>query len=656
MNISKILLIVFMLFATGAAGAATKNSFSSPDGKIEFKLTQADDQLAGHLDVADRRIIERLPLSITINGREYPGESRIKEINLREFDLSIEPTVPTITEKIEEKCREMLIRFEAPVALRVRIYNEGVALRWETSINKDEVIVNGEEFNPNFAEDFKVYFPIPNGKEFYSHQECQFEYLPISETANLAQACAPVLFDLGQSGYMLLSDVNVSQYPGLWVKGSSGTAIRSVFPPYPLETNYADDRNSRVVKQAQYIAKTKGTRAFPWRAFLITDAAGLLDSNMFYTLAEPSRIEDTSWIEPGKVAWDWWNCWNITDVDFKAGINQATYKNYIDFAAANDLEYVILDEGWSQKGAENLLNVIPEIDMPELIEYAESRNVGVILWVTMLALEKNFDAAFKQFQEWDIDGIKVDFMQRDDQKMMDLCERVAEKAAAQQLLVNFHGGSKPTGLQRTYPNVLTHESVLGLEQSKWGYTANPEMAVLLPFNRMVVGPMDYTPGAMDNYTKDGFEPNYRNPASQGTRCHQLAMYIVYVSPMQMLADTPTKYRRNPESMEFLREVPATWNETVVLDARVGEHLAVARRHGENWYIGALTDWQDRKMDLPLEFLADGEYTLRYWADGSNADEDPTETQIGKKIVNRNTMLNLELAPGGGYAAIITPIK
>jgi len=497
-----------------------------------------------------------------------------------------------------------------------------------------------------------LYWPEPNGKGLISHQENGFKRQAASKAPVDKIACVPLLVVPGGKRKLLITDVNVEAYPGLWVQGSGRACIESVFPHYPAKTKLNRDRTLVVSEYSNFLAKTKGTRSYPWRAFILANDAGLLTSTMLYTLADPCRLKDTSWIKPGKVAWDWWNAWNITDVPFKAGINQATYKNYIDFASTNKLQYVILDEGWSVKGPDNLLEVIPELDIAKLVRYGESKNVGVILWMTSVSLERRFKEAFEQFSKWGIKGCKVDFMQRDDQVMMDFCVRVAAEAAKRKLIVDFHGGSKPTGLHRTYPNVLTHESVLGLEQSKWSKKASPDMAVLLPFIRMTVGPMDYTPGAMDNSTNAKFRQAFKNPASLGTRCHQLAMYVVYLSPLQMLADTPTKYRKNPKSMAFLQAVPTTWDETVVLKAELGKVVALARRNGKRWFIGALTDWTPRELSFKLDFLAKGKHTLRYWADGPKASEEATDTSTGTAAVKAGSEITIKLAPGGGYAAII----
>ncbi|MEM9446704.1 MAG: glycoside hydrolase family 97 catalytic domain-containing protein [Verrucomicrobiota bacterium] len=626
----------------------------SPDKTITFHLAHSEKSLVGRLAKERREIITGIPISITIDGVEYPGTFKVKSSEQKHIRNSVTPIVPTIKDLIEEACTETLVQFDCPVALRIRVYDDGVAFRWESQFEKDEVTVNSERLSFTFAEDYPVYYPIHKGEGFFSHQENYFKHSVLSQTKDLITACVPLLVELGRKQNLLLTDVNVEEYPGLWIKGGEKTELTASFPHHPAKLDLKDDRNLTVLEYNSFLAKTAGTRSYPWRALLITDDAGLLTSTMLYTLADPCRLNDTSWIKPGKAAWDWWNAWNITDVPFEAGINQATYKNYIDFASANKLPYVILDEGWSVVGPAKLLDVIPALNIRKLVEYGKAKNVGIILWMTSTALERNFDAAFKQFSKWGIKGIKVDFMQRDDQVMMDFCARIAERAAQHKLIVNFHGGSKPTGLQRTYPNVLTHESVLGLEQSKWSKSANPDMAVLVPFIRMAVGPMDYTPGAMDNYSEAEFLAKHEDPGSLGTRCHQLAMYVAYLSPLQMLADTPTKYRKNPECMPFLQEVPTTWNETVVLKAEIGNVLALARRNGNRWFICAMTDWIPRELSCKLDFLPKGKYRLRFWSDGPNAAKKATDTSIGESTATNESELKLRLAPGGGYVAIVEP--
>jgi alpha-glucosidase len=396
---------------------------------------------------------------------------------------------------------------------------------------------------------------------------------------------------------------------------------------------------------------TKGTRTFPWRVLGIADHDGdLLTNQIVYLLEQPSKIQDTSWIKPGKVAWDWWNANNVYNVDFRAGINTQTYKYYIDFAAKYGLPYIILDEGWYKLG--NVLDVVPEINMEELTAYAKQKNVGIILWVIWKTLDDQLIPALDQYQKWGVKGIKVDFMQRSDQPLIDYFYRVSEECAKRKMLVDFHGDQKPATMTRTWPNLISTEGVRGMEWSKWSAESEPLHNVTLPFTRMFLGPMDYTPGAMRNATKETFRPIHTQPMAMGTRCHQLAMYVVYESPLQMLSDTPSNYLREPETMEFLAPVPTEWDETKVLAGRIAEYVVVARRNGKDWYIGAMSNWTSRTVDIDLSFLPDGNFTMDAYRDGINADRNASDYRKTTASVNRTTKLKLQLASGGGWAARI----
>ena len=606
-------------------------------------------------------VINATPISITVDGESRPGKGFSVDVVDSKHDTVVEPVVPTIAAKIRDQYNaKTILMSNGPTALEIRAYDDGVAFRWNLlsqALSGDRAgldrKVNAEVLAFHFAKDFTIYFPQPSGPKFFSHQEPKFEKLAISNTAGKATACTPALVELDGGQYMLITDVNVVGYPGMWLDGTDSTTMKATFPHYPARTRLRQDRNVTVAEYADYLAQGK-LSTLPWRAFVLTDAPGLLQTTMLYNLATPSAgsKEDWSWIRPGKVAWDWWNAWNIYDLGIEHGVNQATYKAYIDFASANKLEYVILDEGWSQQGPENLLKVVPEINMQELSDYAKSKNVSLILWMTSAALEANFDEAFEQCAKWNIAGLKVDFMQRDDAPMMDFLYRVSEEAAKRKMLVDFHGGSKPAGLLRTWPNVLSHESVLGLEHSKWGRDANPELVTLQPFIRMVVGPMDYTPGAMVNKSREQFQSVHAAPMSQGTRAHQLGMYVVFLSPLQMLADTPSNYRKNPGSLAFMRDVPVVWDETRVIEAKVGESVVVARRRGNEWYIGGLTNWSPRDVAAKLDFLPAGKFQMTSWRDG-------TETETGDvagvaSSVDATSTVNIHMNAGGGFAAVIKP--
>ncbi len=644
--------IIVMMAGYVSQSCGAEYGVASPDGRNRLVIKHSDSSTTYSVFRDGQEIIEGAPVSITIDGKKFPGKAEVERSDFEEVDQVVEPVVSTIGSRLRDQYNQRRIRFAGGCGLCLRAYDDGVAFRWESASGKRQIVVNQEGFTLKFREDVKVYFPIPNGKGFISHQESDFKYKPVSQTGGDKPAPAPLLFDLGKNNYLLATDVNVEGYPGLWITGSNDTKLTGVFPGYPARTELKGDRTMEVVKREAFLAKTVGERTFPWRVFVLGNGETLLSTAMPYLLADKGRIDDPSWIKPGKVAWDWWNALNIYDVPFKAGVNQETYKYYIDFAAENGIPYIILDEGWSVPGPENLLKVVPEIEMAELVAYGRSRQVGIILWMTSVALEANFDRAFEQFERWGVAGLKIDFMQRDDQVMMDFLYKAAREAAKHKMIVDYHGGSKPAGINRTWPNVLTIESVNGLEQSKWCDKANPAMAVLLPFIRMVAGPMDYTPGAMNNLQKKNFKPMFARPASMGTRAQQLAMYVVYLSPLQMLADSPNHYRENPESLAFLRQVPVTWDETKVLAAEVGEYVVVARRKGQTWYVGAMTDWTKRDIVVPLDFLGQGNYEMSSWVDGPNADRYGSDIVVGRSKVAGSGKVNISMVPGGGFAGII----
>jgi alpha-glucosidase len=408
-----------------------------------------------------------------------------------------------------------------------------------------------------------------------------------------------------------------------------------------------------VAKREPYIAKVNGTRNFPWRAVVISKSdKELANNDMVQKLSAPSRIADESWIKPGKVAWDWWNDWNISKVDFKAGINTETYKYYIDFASKNNIEYVVLDEGWSEET--NMMKISPNMNVQELINYGKQKNVGIILWASWYAINQVLDDAFSQYSKMGVKGFKIDFIDRDDQKMVKSLYEIANKAASYKLLIDYHGMYKPTGIQRTYPNILNFEGVKGLENAKW--TPNDDMpyyATCIPFIRMLAGPMDYTPGAMRNATKLDFHLSNSLPMSQGTRCHQLGMYTVYEAPLQMMADSPTAYMKEQESTNFISQIPTTFDETIALDGKVGEYVAIARRKGNKWFVGGLTNWSAREMTIDLSFLGKGNYSAEIFKDGINANKDATD-YVHEIIKVANTdKLKINMANGGGFAMIIS---
>ena len=629
--------------------AATSYELSSPNQKIKLRI-DVGPKIEYDLLLNRLPLLENSTLALDVEGRKLGVAPQVLSATPSAVNRELRVPVPRKFAVIRENYNELRIVFKDNYAVVFRLYNEGMAYRFETSLPQDTIKVFNEEAAFSFADNFGVYYPKEEG--FFSHNEREFVYLPLKEITQKSLASIPVIVNTRGGAKLMLADSDVDDYPGLWFRGNGNNTLSATFPAYPLTEQLKGDRDFRVTKTADYIAETKGTRTFPWRIVGVAENdADLITNDLVYLLAQPSQISDTSWIKPGKVAWDWYNANNIDGVDFKSGINTATYKYYVDFASKHGLEYIILDEGWYKLG--DLLQVVPEMNIEELVAYGKQKNVGIILWVVWKTLDDQFEPAFNQFTQWGVKGLKVDFMQRDDQKVMDFYERVCREAAKRKMLVDFHGGIRAATMVRTWPNLLTNEGVRGLEQTKWSKLANPEHNVTLPFSRMLVGPMDYTPGAMVNSGNEkNFAAVFERPMSLGTRCHQLAMYVVYESPLQMLADSPSHYLREPEIMSFLGPVPAVWHETKVLHAKMGDYVVIARRHNQDWYIGAMTDWTGRELDINLSFLHLGRHELDEYKDGVNADRIGSDYRRVKSIVETKTRLRIKLAPGGGWVARI----
>ena len=488
----------------------------------------------------------------------------------------------------------------------------------------------------------------------YSHYEREYITTKL-DTLNKQSFCSlPVLFDTKQDVKVFFSEADLHDYPGMFLEGNMDNSLHSIFPKHVLETVPSSDRDLTITKEADYIAKTTGKRSFPWRVFIISDDdKTFVESNLIYQFS--SSIEsndDYSWIKPGRVAWDWYNANNIYGVDFESGIDNNTYKYYIDFASKYGIEYVILDEGWTKSTTE-ILDSNPDIDIPELISYANERNVDLILWVLWKPLDDNMEEILNKYQKWGAKGVKVDFMQRADQYMVNSYEEIASQCALRKMMVDFHGAFKPAGLRRTYPNVISYEGVKGNENNKWSADANPEHNVTLPFIRMVAGPMDYTPGAVRNATEANFHIDFNRPMSLGTRCHQAAMYVVYESPLQMYCDSPTAYLKEEETISFVSQIPSVWDETIVLDAAVSDYISVARRNGENWFVGAMTDWTNRELEIDFSFLPSGEWQLELMKDGVNAEKFAEDYKKEIITIDNLTKHKIQLASGGGWVGILS---
>jgi alpha-glucosidase len=630
--------------------AQSSYDLRSPDGRIEVRVRTAHGL---HYDVllSGRTLLEDSTASIDIDHKKLGLETRVLHAKTQTHDEMLEPIVRQKFAKIRDNYKELRLEMDGDYAFTFRAYNEGVAYRIETFLPQTNVKVYSEDMNLRFGADHIVYYPQEDS--FMSHNERK--YLPQHLSAILPEfiASLPAVVEVGGGTKLAIAESDVDDYPGLWLRGTGGTGIDGTFPPYPLKEKLDRDRDLHVTESADYIASTAGTRTLPWRVLGIAEKDGdLLTNEIVWLLEKPSQVQDTSWIKPGKVSWDWWNATNLYGVDFKSGVNTATYKYYIDFAAKYSIPYIILDEGWYKLG--NVLDPVPEVNMEELSAYAKEKNVGLILWVIWKTLDDQLEPALDQYAKWGVKGIKVDFMQRSDQVLINYYHRVSRETAKRKMLVDFHGDQKPATMTRTWPNLISTEGVRGMEWSKWSAETEPKHDVTLPFTRMFLGPMDYTPGAMINAQKDAFRSIMTRPMSQGTRCHQLGMYVVFESPLQMLSDSPSNYMREPETMEFLSAVPTVWDDTKVLNAKIADYVVVARRNGHDWYVGAMTDWTPRELDVDFSFLPEGNFRMQSYEDGVNADHMGSDYKMTKTQVTNRTKLKIKLAPGGGWAARIVP--
>lgn len=638
-----------VLSISGIANAQKRYVLTSPDKQITATIT-AGDTLTYKVDYKGETILQPSKLMLTFGGLKTFGvKPKVANAKQTSVDEIIDAVVAQKSSKIADSYNQLTIKFRRGYAIAFRAYNDGIAYRWQTTI-KGEQIVKDELVEFAFSDKVKLWFP--EEKSIYSHQERKYSYINLSEVGPTRFGSTGMLVDLGKAK-VYLSESDLEEYPGMFLRGSTSkpNSLIGKFAGYPLEVKSKSDRDEVVTQYADFLAKTAGSRTFPWRLMVITDNdIKLAESMMVYKLASENRIKDPSWIKPGKVAWDWWNDLNIYNTEIKSGVNTETYKYYIDFASRYGLRYIILDEGWYH--LEDVLKVKKEVNIEELISYGKSKNVDIILWVTWKALNEKMDEALTQFEKWGVKGIKVDFMQRDDQKMVEFYYTTASKAAEHKLLVDYHGAYKPTGLQRTFPNVISFEGVYGLEQNKWTDDETVDHNVTLPFIRMVAGPMDFTPGAMLNATKDEFKANWSRPMAYGTRCHQLGMYVIYESPLQMLADSPSNYYHEPAAMDFLSKVPTVWDQTIGIDGKVGDFIIMARRSGNQWYIGGMTDWTSRDATIKLDFLPEGEHTLTLWQDGPNADKAAVDCITKKITVSKGQTITIPMAKGGGFVGII----
>ena len=663
--------IVMSLFCLMAMTVSAGNyEVSSPNGKVKVTVN-TDETVKWAVDYDGKQVL--LPSEIDIRltqGKKQLGLGKVGKVARYSVSSSFE-TPFYKKAKVDDAYGQLLLYTSQKFTIEVRAYNDGAAYRL-ISGNTKPLLITNETAEFRFADDYQAFVPYvddsrsewPYGYSFESYYDEQ----PLSKMFKDSLAITPLAVCLPDGMKAIVMDAGVENYPGMMLLKGDGNMLKADFAPYPLEQEIGGYERLNLIptKSAGFIAKLDGKQALPWRAVVITERdADILNCDIAQRLAPACRIADTSWLKPGKVAWDWWNCCSVTGVDFLSDTNTDTYLYYIDFAAANRLEYIIIDEGWS--GKESLLeDLSPEIDLPKLIAHGQEKGVGIILWSSWRSLIGNnplgdtavTDAVMAHYANMGIKGFKVDFFDRDDQQAIASAYKIAECAVRHHLVLDYHG-LKPFGIQRAYPNILNFEGVKGLENSKWeprvgdGPLHNqPRYDVSIPYLRMLAGPMDYTPGAMTNAMRDHFFGNNGHPMSQGTRVHQMAMYTTFEAPLQMLADSPTKYMQNQECTDFIAQIPTTFDETVALDGLMGEYTVIARRKGTTWYLAAMTDWTPRDLTIDLSFLGEGNYTADIFADGVNAMREATDYKHTIRSVTAGERLNIHLSSGGGWTAII----
>ncbi len=653
MTILKNLLFIFWIICTSDQTAAENHTILSPDAKIELSVNTTD-SLKFQVKYMDKLVLSAAKISLELVDNNLGIDSQVKNFSIKKVDRLLKPVIKEKFSQIEEKFYAIQIDFEEGFSVEFRAYNEGVAYRFITNLN-DSITIKKENLHLSFSENDSIYFQRSAG--FSSAYETPYNHLLLKEVGSDGLICLPALVETNTGIKVLFAESDLNDYPGMWLKGTGSAAMTSIFAGYPLEKSYEGTpyAHGHIVKHADFIANTKGSRTFPWRVFAIANEdKDLITNQLVYILAAPNRLKDVSWILPGIVTFDWWARRNIYGVDFKAGINTATAKYFIDFAAEFGIEYFLFDDGWTDN--ENILNVNPELNMEEIAAYAAKKNVNLMVWLLWATLDKQMDEVFAMLDKWGISGIKVDFMNRDDQEMVNFYHKIAGRAAEQNMVVNFHGAYKPAGLRRKYPNVLTREALIEFEYNGWTDYANPEHHCLLPFIRMVCGPMDYIPATMNNAQQNDFRKNGDYPMGLGTRAHAMALFVVLESPMQMLPDSPSDYYKERECINFLAKIPVEWDQTVVLDAQIGNYIVIARRSGDDWYVAAITDWDAREFDLKFDFLEKGNYKLEYIRDGTNADLRAIDYKREVQMIKNDTTIHIDLASGGGWLARIIPLN
>ena len=642
------LFALLLTFATawGSHLSAKVIDVKSPNGELNISV-DVKDKIYYSVSYGNDLLLKDCYLNLQLENETLGNNPKLRSTKKGVIDESVKREIPLKNAVVKNHCNTLRMNFAGNYAVEFRVFDNGVAYRFITD-KKGDNIVMGEDFVLNFPANYKAHLSQPNG--FKTSYEYPYTHVNSEEyKATDRMSYLPILLETDKPYKILISEADLHDYPCMFLKSTGRNGMQSLFPKVPLEFGEDGDRSLKILKEADYIAKTAGKRSFPWRFMVITkEDKQLLENEMVYNLSTPCVLEDYSWIKPGQVSGEWWHDARLYGVDFRSGYNMDSYKYYIDFASKFGIPYIIMDEGWA-KSTRDPYTPNPTINLAELIQYGKERNVKIVLWLTWLAVENNFDL-FKTFADWGVAGVKIDFMDRSDQWMVNYYERVAKEAAKHKLFVDFHGSFKPAGLERKYPNVLSYEGVLGMEQ---GGNCRPANSIYLPFMRNAVGPMDFTPGSMLSAQPEDNRSTRANAMGSGTRAYQMALFVVFESGLQMLADNPVYYYRERPCTEFISSVPVTWDETKVLYAKVGEAVVVARRKGDKWFIGGITNNEGRTINLDLSFLPAGQsFTLTSFEDGINADRQAMDYKQRESKVNNATQLTIKMVRNGGWAGVI----
>ncbi len=660
--IKKIVSALVAVLAATTAFAQKNFEVTSPDGTLKTEISVEDGKVTYCVIKDGITVLTPSEISMRLaDGTSYDGAVRLGKTEKKTVD-NVLPAHFYKKAQVKENYNQLTLKFKT-FDLVFRAYDAGVAYRF-VSKSRTPFKVLSETASFAFPADWNMYVPYVKDpkptleEQFYNSFENMYVHGQLSSWDSGRIAFLPLMVE-SPDGYKInIMESALMNYPGMYLyNGDADSSLEAMFAPYPKEIKQGGHNNlqGEVQSREEYIASFDGAVSFPWRIVNVSaQDKEMLDNDLVWLLGEPEDPQaDWSWVKPGKVAWEWWNNWHLTGVDFKAGVNNDTYKYYIDFASKYGIEYVILDEGWAVKGKADLFDVVPDIDIAELVAYGAERNVGIVLWAGYWAFDKDMEKICSYYADMGVKGWKIDFMDRDDQIMVDFYRRAAEMAAKYHQFVDFHGGFKPCGLNRTYPNVLNYEGVHGLEQMKWSKVGTDQLTydVTFPYIRMACGPVDYTQGAMRNYNYTWYKPCYVDPVSQGTRCHQLGMYVIFESPFNMLCDSPQSYEREKECTEFIAKIPTVWDETLAVDGQVGEYIVMARRSGDKWYVGGITGHSGRKVILDLGFLGEGSWNMELFEDGINAERHAEDYRKVTDCVGET--LEVKMAPGGGFAVIFT---